>query len=62
VITSEWDANGAPIDRPQETARRSVADLFVAYREALSLSLSDGNIERLDTAHAALREAIKTRA
>jgi hypothetical protein len=57
-----WDANGAPIDRPQETARRSVADLFLAYREALSLTLSDGDIARLDAVHAALRDAIKTRA
>lgn len=66
MIPSEWDANGSPIDRPLDdippthVRTGSISDLFLAYREALSQSLTDGNVMRLDAAHEALRDRVRS--
>jgi hypothetical protein len=58
-----WDANGSPIEGVQHHPLPSplkgvLSDLFVAYREALSQALSDGDLSKLDEAHGRIRECI----
>lgn len=65
-----WDANGAPIEgaqhhtpaptpSPSPSRKGALSDLFVGYREALSLALSDGDLSKLDEAHEALKARIR---
>jgi len=65
-----WDANGSPIEgsqhhtpaptpSPSPSRKGALSDLFVGYREALSLALSDGDLSKLDEAHEALKSRIR---
>lgn len=65
-----WDANGTPIEgaqhhtpaptpSPSPSRKGALSDLFVGYREALSLALSDGDLSKLDEAHEALKARIR---
>ena len=59
-----WDANGSPIEGaphhpiPTPSRRGALSDLFVAYRDALSQALSDGDLSKLDEAHERLKAGI----
>ncbi len=62
-----WDANGTPVEGPQHhtpaptpspSRKGALSDLFVGYREALSLALLDGDLSKLDEAHEALKARI----
>lgn len=56
-----WDADGAPIDRPEDAVfeRRKVSELFIEYRQALTEALSDGQVGRLDDIHRQIRNAVR---
>lgn len=67
-----WDANGSPIEgaqhhtpaptpspSPSPSRKGALSDLFVGYREALLLALSDGDLSKLDEAHEALKARIR---
>jgi len=62
-----WDANGSPMDdnhlhhNPVSVAVPGTSDLFKQYRDALSLSLSDGDTKRLDEIHEAIKASVTSR-
>lgn len=58
-----WDANGSPIEGdshpPAPPRKESLSDLFIAYRDAFSRVLSEGDLSKLDEAHERLKAGIK---